>query len=412
MMSKSRPRQSTKKSSLVESSQFHIPRILLLIETSRAYGRGLVEGIARYAQENGPWSIQFEDRGLEATPPAWLKEWRGQGIIARCITQKQAKLLRTTNLPIVELLGDRHIGTAEVTCDDYLMGRMACDHFFDRGLRQFAFFTYGETWWTQTHCEGFCRALRERGYGCNIYRPPRTPDRALPVWHEYQRPRLIEWLRSLLRPIGVYTAGDMQAVRLLDACRELSIAVPEEISILSISNDPVICETVRPTLSSMDLDARRIGYEAAALLSRKMAGERSAGVIYVPPSHIAVRQSTEITHIADSDVVQAMQFIRDFACTGIGVVRVAEKTGLSRSVLERRFRQYLGRTPKVEIMHVRIERAKMLLAQTDKSSESVAHKCGFASLVYFTKAFRRIVGMTPRAYRRTRRITRDAGEMK
>jgi LacI family transcriptional regulator len=157
----------------------------------------------------------------------------------------------------------------------------------------------------------------------------------------------------------------------------------------------------------MDLDARRIGYEAAALLHRKMAGERPTVPIYVPPSHIAVRQSTEILHIADTDVVHAMQFIRDFACKGIDVSRVAQKVGLSRSVLERRFQQYLGRTPKAEIMQIRIERAKMLLAQTDKSSENIAHQCGFASLVYFTKAFRREVGATPRAYRRIRRITRD-----
>jgi LacI family transcriptional regulator len=385
----------------------------LLIETSRAYGRGIVEGIARYARENGPWSIQFEDRGLEATPPAWLKEWQGQGIIARCITQKQSNLLHATNLPMVELLGNRHIGTAEVTCDDYLMGRMGFEHFFDRGLRQFAFFTYGETWWTRSHCDGFCRALKERGFECHIYPSPRTADRALAIWHEYQRPRLFEWLRSLPRPIGIYTAGDMQAVRLSDACRELNIAVPEEISILSVSNDPVICESVRPTISSLDLDARRIGYEAAALLHRKMSGKHQpGGVIYTPPSHVAVRQSTEIMHIADADVVQAMQFIRDFACKGIDVSRVAENVGLSRSVLERRFQQYLGRTPKAEIMQIRIERAKVLLAETDKSSESIAHKCGFASLVYFTKAFRREAGMTPRAYRRIRRITRDFSETK
>jgi LacI family transcriptional regulator len=383
-----------------------------LIETSRAYGRGLVEGIARYAQENGPWSIQFEDRGLEPTPPAWLKEWQGQGIIARCVTQKQAKLLHGIGLPMVELLGDRHIGTAEVTADDYLVGQMAFKHLFDRGLRRFGFFTYGETWWTKTHCDGFCRALQDHDFKCHVYRPPRTHDRASPIWHEHQRPQLIEWLRGLPQPIGILSAGDMQAVRLLDACREANIGVPEEICILSISNDPVICETVRPTLSSIDLDARRIGYEAAALLHRKMNGEQPSEVLYVPPSHVAVRQSTGIMHIEDADVVQAIQFIRDFACAGIDVTRVAEKVGLSRSVLERRFHLYLGRTPKAEIMHVRIERAKMLLAQTDKSSESVAHKCGFSSLVYFTKAFQREAGMTPRAYRRMRHATRDLGETK
>jgi LacI family transcriptional regulator len=323
------------------------------------------------------------------------------------VTQKQARLLQATHLPIVELLGDRHIGTAEVTCDDRLMGQMAFDHFYTRGLREFAFFSYGETWWTQTHCEGFHAALREHGHRCHIFPPPKTADRALPVWHEYLKPRMVEWLLSLPRPIGILTAGDMQAVRILDVCRESRIAVPEEASILSISNDPVICETVRPTLSSMDLDARRIGYEAAALLHRKMKGEKPKVPIYVPPSHIAVRQSSEILHISDPDVVQAMQFIRDFACTDINVMRVAEKVGLSRSVLERRFQQFLGRTPKAEIMHYRIEQAKMLLTHTDKSSEMVAHQCGFASLVYFTKAFRREVGVTPRAYRRIRRMTRD-----
>jgi LacI family transcriptional regulator len=379
---------------------------LLIIETSRAYGRGLVEGIARYARENGPWSIQFEDRGLEPTPPNWLEEWRGQGIIARCVALKQANMLRATGVPYVELLGNRQIGTAQVTCDDLLMGRMTVEHLFDRGLRQFAFFSFCDTWWTQTHGDGFCRALAERGYECLKYIPPRTPDRSVPIWHEHQRPRLKEWLRGLPRPIGICTAGDMHAIRLLDACQELKIAVPEEVSIISISNDPVICETVRPTLTSLDLDPRRIGYEAAALLNRMMAGEKPAGVIYTPPSHVAVRQSTEVMIIEDADVIQAMQFIRDFACSGIDVSSVAAEVGLSRSVLERRFQQYRGRTPKAEIMHIRIENAKMLLAQTDKSGEQIAHRCGFLSLVYFTKAFRREVGMTPRAYRKMRWMSR------
>ncbi|MBN2580711.1 MAG: substrate-binding domain-containing protein [Pirellulales bacterium] len=388
----------------------HTPHVLLLIETSRAYGRGIVEGIARYSLENGPWSIQFEDRGLDPLPPAWLKEWRGQGIIARSVNKKLAQLLWSTRLPLVELHGDRQIGTAEVTCDDAAMGRMAVEHLFSCGLRQFAFFTYGEAWWTETHRGGFTKALRERGYGCHIYQPPRTPERAVPVWHERQRPRLIKWVRSLPRPIGVYTAGDIHAVRLLDVCRELNLAVPEEIAILSIGNDPVICETVRPTLSSLDLDARRIGYEAAKLLDRKMAGNQPRGVVYSPPSHVAVRQSTNLMIIPDADVVQAMRLIREYACKGLDVSHLAKTIGLSRRVLERRFQEHLQRTPKKEIIRVRIERAKTLLAQTDKLVEQIARLSGFTSVVYFSKAFRREMGMTPRAYRRKRRISRDWGE--
>ena len=119
-------------------------------------------------------------------------------------------------------------------------------------------------------------------------------------------------------------------MRLLDICRELGIAVPEEMAILGVGNDPVICETLRPTLSSIDLDARRIGYEAARLLDRKMAGEQANESILIPPSHIAVRQSTDLMVIDDADVVQAMRFIREFACAGIDVALVADKVGLSQ----------------------------------------------------------------------------------
>jgi LacI family transcriptional regulator len=199
----------------------------------------------------------------------------------------------------------------------------------------------------------------------------------------------------------------MQALRLLDICRESDIAVPEEMAILSVGNDPVICETTRPTLSSLDLDARRIGYEAARLLDQRMAGKTCEGIIYPPPSHVAVRQSTDLMFVPDADVVQAVRYIREFGCKGIDVPEVARAVGVSRSVLERRFREHLQRTPKSEIMRVRIEHARMLLAQTDKPSEQIARLSGFASAVYFTKAFRREVGMTPRAYRRSRWVSRD-----
>jgi LacI family transcriptional regulator len=191
----------------------------------------------------------------------------------------------------------------------------------------------------------------------------------------------------------------------------LNLAVPEEVAILGRGDDRVICETVHPTLSSIDLDARRIGYEAAAMLDRWMGGKPPKELVSVPPSHVVVRQSTDLVAINDADVAKAVRFIREWACRGIDVARVAEEVGLSRRAVERRFLEHLGRAPKAEIMRVRIERAKMLLAQTDHSGEAIARKCGFASLIYFTRAFRREVGMTTRAYRKMRRVSRDWGEM-
>jgi LacI family transcriptional regulator len=386
-----------------------VPRVLLLVDTAGAFGRDVIRGIGRYALENGPWSIQYEYRALDSLPPQWLKEWHGDGIISRTVNWKQAKMLRVTKLPLVELHGHPKAAAGQVYVDVQLLGRMAVEHFLNCGLRQFAFFTFGEAWWIKLHREAYCRILKERGYDCHVYQPP-TSDRSLPVWHESQRPGLTKWICSLPRPVGIYTIGDIHSVRLLDMCHELDVAVPEEIAILGVGNDSVICETVRPTLSSVDLDARRIGYEAAGLLDRKMAGEQVEDTILTSPSHVVVRQSTDLIAIEDPDVAQALRFIRELACTGIDVSRVAEEVGLSRRAMERRFRQYLGRSPKAEIMRIQIEHAKMLLARTDRTSESIAHKSGFSSLEYFTKVFRRKVGMKPQAYRKMRVISHEIGE--
>lgn len=385
-----------------------VPRVLLLVETSRAYGRGILEGIARYAREHGPWSIRFEDRGLEPTPSHWLKGWRGSGIISRTVDHSLARALRATGLPIVELHGDRRIGTARVTCDDDAMGRLAVEHLQGCGLREFALFSYGEAWWTRSHGDGFVCALKERGYSCHVYQtPPSASERAVPIWHDRQMPRVIKWVRALPKPIGIYTVGDMHAVRLLDACHESGVAVPEEVAILSVGNDPLICETVRPTLSSLDLDSPTIGYIAAKLLDRMMAGERvEKETIYTQPSHAVKRQSTDMVAVDDPDLAAAATLIRQRACLGITVSRIVHEIGMSRSVLDRRFRQHFGCTPKAEIMRVRINSAKRLLAETTMDSRAVAKRSGFSTVGYFIKAFRRETGMTPRAYRGSQHRTR------
>jgi LacI family transcriptional regulator len=382
-----------------------IPHVLLLVETSRAFGRGVIEGVARYAWENGPWSIQFEDRALDSLPPKWVSEWKIDGIIARTTSMKQARRLAKIRAPIVELHGTR--------CQKYLLvadysrvAELVIDHFLNCGLHQFAYFSYEDTWWIKKNREYYCQALKKRGLRCDCYPAPFTKD-AVPVWREQHRPRLVGWLRSLPRPIGIFTSGDLHAVRLLNICQEIDIAVPEEMAVLGNGNDPVICETVHPTLSSVDLNARRFGYEAARLLEMKMAGKEPKHVLSIPPTCVAVRQSTNLMAVENPDIVRAMRFIRENACSGVDVNTMVDELGLSRSFLERGFREHFGRSPKAEIMRVRIERAKMLLDRTDKTSHNLAKQCGFNSLEYFITAFRREVGMTPNAYRRMQRISRD-----
>jgi LacI family transcriptional regulator len=387
-----------------------VPHVLLLIDTSGSVGRGMIEGIARYSLEHGSWSIQYEYRTLESLPPRWLEGWRGDGILCRTTNARQAKLLEASGVPFVELYGDPKIIPAHVTGDPQVEGNMIADFFLNLGLRHFAYFSYGRAWWIRWYTEGFCAALDLRGYRCSVYRPP-CRERNVPLWNERMLPSLTAWLKSLPRPIGIFTPGDLHAVRLLNVCRELDIAVPEEVAILGRGNDPVICETTKPTLSSLDVDSRRVGYEAAALLDRMMAGKKMKGAIRVPASHVAVRQSTDLMAIEDPDVVQAIRFIRENACENIGVPRVAQEVSLSRRILELRFQKHLGRSPKAEILRLRIETAKKLLSETDKNRQGIAHQCGFATPEYFSKIFHRMVGMTPNTFRKKSRVSRELGNV-
>jgi LacI family transcriptional regulator len=375
------------------------PHILLMIETSRTFGREIVEGIARYAFENGPWSIQFEDRGLDSSPPEWLKEWRGEGIISRTINKQIIGQLSRMRAPLVELFGD----APHVRSDTDAAAELVYEHFHNSGFRNFAHFAYEENSWIRSQRDFFQRIAIENGGVFFAYPSPQA-EHFVPGWHESYRPRAIEWLRSLPTPIGIYAAMDLHAARLLGICKEIGLAVPEKAAIVGVGNDPVLCETSHPMLSSIDLDGRRFGYEAAKLLDRKMSGERTEDFLIVPPNRVEVRQSTDIAIVEDPDLAQALRYIREFALTDLDVDRVAREVGLSRRVLERRFRQFLGTTPKDEIVRFRIERAKMLLARTDQTIESIVRKSGYRSSIYFTRAFRREVGETPHAYRRKHRI--------
>jgi LacI family transcriptional regulator len=383
---------------------------MIMVETSRAFGRRVIEGIAQYARENGPWSIHFEDWGLDSIPPDIFKEGQFDGIISRTINMKVAKLRKTAKTPCIELMGTSLTDKAEVMMDIALAAEMAVEHFLNHGYRHFAFCTTEYNWWTSEHEDSFRRAVESKKYRLFSYAAPKL-QQPIVHWHEKYRKPISKWLRSLPRPVGIYASSDLIAVRLLEICRQLDISVPEEAAILGIGNDPLLCETVRPTLSSLDLDARRIGYEAAKLLERKMAKKAlPPKAILVPPSHIVARQSTDYTAVEDADILQAMQWIQASACSGLDVGRLAGKIGMSQKVLERRFRHYFGSTPKKEIVQVRIEKAKMLLAQTEETLVSIARKCGFNSRVYFMRAFRREVGTTPYTYRQEQRLSRNKNE--
>ncbi|NLF09237.1 MAG: substrate-binding domain-containing protein [Pirellulaceae bacterium] len=378
------------------------PQVMLLIETSSVYGRELIEGIGRYAAEHGPWSIYHEDRGLLDRPPPLLKGWHGDGIIARSVRKSDLKRLLATGLPIVELFADFALSPPAVCPNEETVGKLAIGHFLDRGLRNAAFFANEWGWWIDSRRKAFRRTVEQCGTPCRYFElaPPEKSKQRI------AEKRLISWLKSLPKPCGVFCVWDVCAIQVTNACRRSGLAVPEQVAVLGVDNDPVICSVSFPPLSSIDLGGKRVGYEAAALLNRMMSGKPLPRMpVLVEPGQVITRESTDIMAVEDADVAQAVRLIREHARRGLRVSEIAEAVGLSRRSLQQRFRAVLKRTPKEELTRVRIDRAKMLLVQTDLNVEQVSRRSGFAAYGYFVRAFRRETGLTPRHYRKKNRIT-------
>lgn len=384
-----------------------LPQILLLIETSRAYGRGLVEGIAHYAEQHGSWCMYFEERGLTDPLPRWFRDWRGDGIISRTTRKANIAKLLAKRLPVVELYADTKRKLPQVFPDEGMIARMAADHFLDRGLRHFGFFCSLRAHWVDQRRHAFETLLHDRGYACDSFRPVAAPRPAGKKRRPLDDRSVTGWLRELPKPCGVLCASDFYAMCLAEACRTCGIVAPEQIALLGVDNDPVFCGVCLPRLSSIDLGIARIGYEAAALLDRLMGGQSPPEeIVSVAPRHVVTRQSTDMLAVEDADMSRAARFIREQACRDrqLQVGQAAAAVGLSLRAFEQRFRRAFHRRPKEEILRVRMERAKMLLSDSDMAVALVARNCGFASLEYFSRAFQRQTGTTPREYRKQRRL--------
>ena len=378
------------------------PHVALLIETSRSYGRGLFRGIRRYLAEHGPWSVFMELRALDSAAPLWLRNWRGDGILTRTGTTAMADAVRRAGVPVVELRSPRlNPGAPWVGVDNRAMGKIVADHLMQRGFRHFGVCEIGTEIYFEERRVNFIETVRQAGWNCSAYHAKGQPEK--PAQWEKHQDDLAAWVKQLPKPVGVMACTDQLGFVLLDACARAGVAVPEEVAVVGVENEESLCTMAMPTLSSVKFNAERIGYEAAGLLDRLMAGkEVPLEPILVEPLGVITRGSSDVVAIDDPEIAQAMRFIRERACDGIAVTDVLREVAISRSALERRMRAALGRSPNEEITRVRIERAKELLISTDQPLTTIAGRTGFRTPQYLVQVFRRQVGLTPGVFRRER----------
>ena len=371
------------------------PLVAVLVPASTGWGRGIISGVAAYANRQGPWHLYVEPEGERRQLP---HGWKGDGIIGRLSTPAVAKAVLQRGCPVVNVSGIQLESLSpqppRVSYDLRATGQLAAEHFLDRGFRNFAYVGPPKLSYVREHQQAFTARLDQAGYPCHCH--------ALHTGLEVAgRPsRLIDWLKAVPKPVGVLTWAAIQGRSVIDACRRAAVFVPEDVAVLSGVDDPLLCDVSQPQLSAVSVNPEQIGETAAELLHLLMNRRPLPPLpIRIPPLGIITRQSTDTLAIDNPDLVQAIGFIREHAMKPIHVDDVLRAVPMSRRSLERSFQETLGRSPAMEIRRVRIERAKQLLATTDLPIPKVARASGFGTGEYLATLFRQVAGVTPLKYR-------------
>ncbi len=328
-------------------------------------------------------------------------------MIAAFHSRSAATAVKTLNVPVVGIEAEYGWGNLSsripfFATDNEAIGRCAAEDFLQRGFKRLAFCGIPRTrftGWSQRRGLAFAQCGQEAGLPCAIF----TGEASLAERKKLHQ-ELSAWLRALEKPVGLMACYDVRARHVLAACRSLGILVPEEVAVIGVDNDELMCELTSPPLSSIEQGARSIGYQAAAFLDQRMAGHEPQRLKHVvPPEGVVTRRSSDTLAIEDEDVAAAVRFIRQAACSGLRAAEVVRVVAVSRSALESRFKTVMGRTIHAEIQRVQVERARQLVAATSLPLKEVAAEAGFAYVQHMTTIFRRATGQTPGQYRKRSR---------
>ena len=384
--------------------------VVLIVETSVVYGRQILRGIARYLKMHAAWSVFLDERELRVPPPKWLSHWHGDGVICRSTTPAWAQIFRRRHLPVVDL-NDLYLdlGLPRVGSNMRAIGRLGAEHLREHGFRHLAFCGFSGEVWSAQRCAGFVEAAQGGVGPASVYESPWAGLRQH-SWQE-ERNHIAQWLQSLPRPVGIMACNDVRGQHVLDACGHIGAHVPDEIAVVGVDNAATFCELCNPPLSSVVPNAEHIGFEAAALLDHLMAGcPAPALCLQVEPLGVVTRQSSDVFAVEDALVARAVRFIREHACQGIKISDVLGDVHCSRSLLERRFRDCLKRSPQAELRAVQLRRVKELLAETDWTLPRIAEAAGIEHPEYLSVIFKRATGDTPGHFRQIQQAASRQGE--
>jgi LacI family transcriptional regulator len=393
--------RSMKKSHASKNESEEAKQVAILVDTSTTWGRDVIAGIHRYSREKGGWQLFVEPRGVEQR--RWLPTgWKGDGVIARIGFLDLAKKLKSLKLPVVNVSGITLPGVnfPRIVSDQVAAANLGAEHLLARGYRHFGYFSLLGLEYVAQHQQAFQERLRMSGHRCEVFTA--SPHLgAEPDWNLDMK-RLGKWLKSLPKPLAVFNWNSSSARELIYGCMQSGLVVPEEVAVLSGSDDDLFCEVAPVPISAVQLGCEQIGYQAAAELDAMMKKPTAPppGDVLIPPLGVVERRSTDTLAVDDSAMVKALRFIRENPARQMDVNDVARHSGICRRALEGRFQTLLGRSPASEIRRVRLARAIDLLKRTNLPVATVAERSGFSSPEYMASVFRSQLAATPQHYRK------------
>jgi LacI family transcriptional regulator len=363
-----------------------------MVDAVRSYGRGVITGIVAYTRANPHWTIAAEPVWSFGSAPD-IEQMNCDGLIVQIFNQTLADKVLSRGIPTVNvssILPDQP-PLPTVLPDHTAIGKMAADYLLSLGLRELAYCWPGEFGFGTVRMDSFRNRVVEKKanfHECNT-----------------SAQDLGQWLVSLPKPVGVFGCTDDLGRLVINAALSNGLRVPDQVAVLGVDDDVFFNNLLTPPLSSVAFPAEEVGYRAAALLDRLLDGKPPPPKpIFIRPSRVVVRGSSDIVWMGDEDVAMALRFIRENAGRPLQVDDILQHVLLSRRSLTRRFQQKVGRSVSDEIRRAHIERAKHLLITTDMAMEQVAMASGCASASRLAVLFRRETGETATEFRRRSRL--------
>jgi LacI family transcriptional regulator len=371
-------------------------KIILLLETSREFGRQLITGIAHYSKLNGPWSFYKEPTDLKSSIPK-LAKWEPDGIIMRdSLTSKELLKLKIPTIIVVHSSSYPQ-DLPFIKTDSKSISKLASQHFIEKGFKNLAFCGFSNYKWSKGRELFFNKFNSESGLITYNYVSPKNIGNN---W-ENEQPYIIKWIQELPKPVGIFACNDDRGQHILEVCKFINIKVPEEVAVIGSDNDPMICELSDPPLTSIALNVESAGFETAKLLDQLIDKKRiTKKEILVTPSHIVQRQSSNILAIEDPEVLHAIQYIKNNAKNKILVKDVVDITGVKRRTLEKRFRKSIHRSIYDEIRLVRVELITKLLLETNLSITKITTFFDFTDGDHISRYFKKEKGAGLREFRK------------